>query len=176
VLEQWEAAKVIGLPLPSIPALTLGLLAGNLLVFALGAGVTFMIHDENPEYARKAKLYHGLRVFVDVVKRKELEPKLKQIESGYKKEIDLIGKMALLMESQPDSHVIDEMMAEIEGKDGEVLGLLGNYRSRLVEHLSARDPDFAFSWPVTERYATKGAERLTQAEFNNATLHLYRSN
>jgi hypothetical protein len=176
VMEQWEAAKVIGLPLPSVPALTLGLLAGNLLVFALGAGVTFMIHDENPDYARKAKLYHTFRAFVDAAKKKQLEPKLRQIESAYRQKTDLIGKMAILMESQPDSHVIDDMMAEIEGKDGEVLGLLANYRAGLVERLTDRDPDFGFSGPVTERHATKGAERLTLAEFNAAALHLYRSN
>ena len=135
-----------------------------------------MIHDENPEYARKAKLHHELRAEVEKLKRKELEAKLKQIESGHHQENEKLDKLAMLMESQPDSHVIDDMMAEIEGKDGEVLGLLRNYRSRLVEQLIDRDPDFAFSWPVTERHATKGAERLTLAEFNAATLHLYRSN
>lgn len=176
VLDQWEAAKVIGLPLPNIPALTLGLLAGNLLVFSLGAGVTFMIHDENPDYAAKAKKHHQLRAKVDRIKQKQLERRLRAIRSAYHQGTERVDKMWRLMEIQPDCHLLHEKMAQIEGKDTEVIGLLNNYRSMLAEEITARDPDFAFKGPVTDRYSAQGSERISLAEFCALPLHLYRSN
>ena len=176
VLDQWEAAKVIGLPLPNVAALTLGLLAGNLLVFALGAGITFMIHDENPEYARKAKRHRDLAATVERLKRKQLDAKLQIVERGHRQDVDRMGKMWKLMEAFPESHVLDEAMADIAGKDTEVIGLLNNYRSLLVERLVERDDGFLFKGPVTDRYSANGSEALTLNEFNALPLHLYRSN
>ena len=50
-----EQAIILGRSPPNIMAQTAGLLGGNMVVFLIGVGLTFMLHDPNPEFSDKAR-------------------------------------------------------------------------------------------------------------------------
>lgn len=176
VMEQVEAALAIGMVPPNAAALTAGLLAGNLLVFAIGAAVTYLMHDENPAFAEKAEVYAKLREEAEATRRKQLDAKLDGIEGGYKRDQGRMRGVAKLMNAEADYLPICEMIGDIAAKDAEVVGALQNYRTRLADRLLRTNPDFRFAGPVTDRYVARHAGTVSIAEFAALPLHLYRSN
>ena len=175
VLAQVEAARILGLDPPNVAAQTAGLLAGNLLVFAIGAAITYLIHDENPEFAEKAVTYQAKKNEVQALKAKQLTPKLGGIEAAFKEDHKKMVRKAQLMDTQPDYSLINEQMGNIAAKDEEVIGLLKNYRTRLVEKICDGNPDFCFNGPPVDRQSGNASERIPIAEFETRPLHLYRS-
>lgn len=175
VLEQVQAATVLGMTPPNIAVQTAGLLAGNLLVFAIGAAITYLMHDENPDFADKAEAYGKLRGQVDGLKKRELNAKLDGIDKGYHQDVKKMRQRAALMGVQADYPVIDRMMDQIASKDAEVEAALRNYQRLLADALIARDPDFRFGGPDSDRFMGNAGETIGIAEFTAKPLHLYRS-
>ena len=176
VMEQVEAATILGLTPPNVVAQTAGLLAGNLLVFAIGAAVTYLMHDENPAYAEKAAAYRKQEAEVEGLRRRELEAKLAAIGRDYQQKRNAMLAKAKQMDSLPDFLPIVDQISAIEGKDNEVVGALRNYQIALSDQLLTSDPDFHFSGPQSDRYAAHSAAVVSLAEFRALPLQLYRSN
>ena len=176
VLEQVEAATVLGMAPPNIAAQTAGLLAGNLLVWAIGAAVTYLMHDENPLFAEKAIAYRKLRDEIERARHKELNTKLDGIERQFQQDCRHMTGKARLMYGQPDYGPVSEMISAIDAKDAEVTGALNDYRMRLADGLHARNPDFKFAGPTTDRHVAHGVGTYSLAEFTALPLDLYRSN
>jgi hypothetical protein len=176
VQAQVEAATILGLAPPNIVAQTSGLLAGNLLVFAIGAAITYLIHDENPAFAEKATAHAKLRDEVEALKAKELTAKLAGIEQNCANRLKKMRAKAQLMGQHPEYLAVADQMNAIEGKDAQVLGVLHNYRNQLADRLHAVNPDFRFTGPVTDRYSANGSETISLSEFTALQLSLYRSN
>jgi len=175
VLAQIEAALVLGLTPPNVVAQTAGLLAGNLIVFAVGAAITYLQHDENPEYALKAEKYVRLKTELETLRQKQLVAKLEDIDRNHKRRIDELGKRAALMRAQPDHIDIAHDAGQITGKDAEVVGLLRAYQNHLVERIALRDPDFRFTGPAGDRNGGATTETVTPNDFAARAIHLYRS-
>lgn len=176
VMEQVEASIIIGMIPPNPVALTAGLLAGNLLVFAIGAAVTYLQHDENPSFADKADTYAKLREEVETIKRKQLDARLEGVEGGYKRDVAKMKGVAKLMNAETDYLPVCDMIGDIQAKDSEVIGALNNYRMRLAERVLKINPDFRFAGPITDRYVARHGGTVSLAEFASLPLHLYRSN
>lgn len=175
VLAQVEAAVVLGLTPPNVIAQTAGLLAGNLIVFAVGAAFTYLQHDENPEYAHKAEKYLRLKAEMEGIYAKQLGAKLADIDRNHKRRIDDLGRKSNQMRSQPDNVDIAHDAGQITSKDAEVVGLLRAYQNRLVDLICDRDPDFRFTGPAGERHAGATVETITPNDFAARSIHLYRS-
>lgn len=174
VLAQIEAALVLGMTPPNVMAQTAGLLAGNLIVFAVGAAITYLQHDENPEYALKAEKYFWLKKEVDGLRQKQLIAKLEDIDRSAKRRIDELGKRAGLMRSEPDYVAIVHDAGQITSKDAEVVGLLRAYQNHLVDRIAMRDPDFRFTGPAVDRNGGT-TETVSPNDFAARSIHLYRS-
>lgn len=175
VLAQIEAALVLGMTPPNVIAQTGGLLAGNLIVFAVGAAFTYLQHDENPEYARKAEKYLHLKAEMDALYGKQLGAKLAEIDRSHRSRIDGLSRKSNQMRSQPENVEISHFAGEITSKDAEVVGLLRAYQNRLVDLICERDPDFRFSGPAGDRHAGAMVETITPNDFAARSIHLYRS-
>ncbi|WP_163959216.1 hypothetical protein [Sphingomonas insulae] len=175
VLAQVEAAVVLGLTPPNVIAQTAGLLAGNLIVFAVGAAFTYLQHDENPEYAHKAEKYLRLKAEMEGIYGKQLSAKLADIDRNHKRRIDDLGRKSNQMRSQPDNVDISHDAGQITSKDAEVVGLLRAYQNRLVDLICDRDPDFRFTGPAVDRHAGAAVETITPNDFAARSIHLYRS-
>ena len=175
VLEQIEAALVLGFSPPNVLAQTAGLLAGNLIVFAVGAAVTYLQHDENPEYAAKAEKFYELDKEAESLRKRKLVSKLEEIERNHKRRLDELSKRAKLMQGQPENVDITHNVGLIAGKDAEVLGLLRTYQNYLVDRIAKRDPDFRFTGPAGDRNSGAATETITPSDFAAMSIHLYRS-
>lgn len=175
VAEQVQAALILGLTPPNAFAQTAGLLAGNLIVFAIGAAVTYLAHDEDPEYAKKAEIFQRLRTRCEAARRGQLVPKLDGIDAGFREDEKRLKRKAAQMLTQSDYADIAHDAGRIASKDTEVIGLLRDYRSRLADRLSTHDPDFRFTGATVDRYAGNTAETISLNDFCARPLHLYRS-
>lgn len=175
VFAQIEAAMVLGLTPPNVIAQTAGLLAGNLIVFAVGAAITYLQHDENPDYAQKAETYFHHKAAMEGLRQKQLVAKLEDIERSHKRRIDELTKRAHLMRAQPDHVDIAHDAGQITSKDTEVVGLLRAYQNHLVDRIAMRDPDFRFTGPAVDRNAGATTETVTPNDFAARSIHLYRS-
>lgn len=172
---QVQAAIVIGMPPPNVIALTAGLLAGNILVFAVGAAITYLQHDENPAYAEHAENYFKKREEVEALKRKQLNAELNGVEGGYRRELKQMQQKARQMDSHPDNLRVTDMINAIHAKDNEVIGALAGYRELLTDRIGSRDPKFTFTGPVTHRFAAQNGGTISLNEFSALPLHLYRN-
>lgn len=113
------------------------LLFGNLLVFGLGAAITYWLHDRNPNYAEKAEVYSRQKEKVDRLRKKELVDKLSQIDVAYKQSTERMKGQADLMNGLPGYVQIKEQIGALSAKDNEVLSVLQEYRGRLCAKLPA---------------------------------------
>ncbi|MEG3085628.1 hypothetical protein U1707_18460 [Sphingomonas sp. PB2P12] len=175
VLSQIEAALVLGMTPPNVIAQTAGLLAGNLIVFAVGAAFTYLQHDENPDYAHKAEKYLRLKAEMEALYAKQLGAKLADIDRNHKRRTEELSRRSNQMRSQPDNVEILHDAGQISSKDAEVVGLLRAYQNHLVDRICNRDPDFRFTGPAGERHAGAMVETITPNDFAARSIHLYRS-
>lgn len=127
---------LIGLP-PVEPFSQTGmLLFGNLVVFGLGAAITFWLHDKNPHYAEKAEVYKKQNKKVERLRNRKLLDRYKQIEAAYERESERIRGLANLMNGLPGNDQVRRQVNVLNHKDTEVKGVLQEYRSRLSRTLS----------------------------------------
>jgi hypothetical protein len=173
VTEMIDVALSLGLPPPNLAALMFGLIAGNLLVFGIGVGATYLLHDENPMYADKTDAMQTQRTKVEKLRAKLLLPKLKQIDQAYSQNIKTMQRRAKLMESQPDYGPVSADLGKIRAKDEQVIALLHNYRTRLRGLISQSRPDFTFGGPADVRLSGQSGTRVSLAEFGAASISLY---
>ena len=165
---------LLGLDPPNPVSSTALLLTGNLLVFFVGAAITYIIHDENPLFAaRYAKLNEAQEKF-DGIERRELTAKLEEASRGHKQKIDALHKRTRSMATQPDYAAVKEDMGRLESKDHEVIGLLQSYRGHLVCALEDRNPPFVFNATLAERQSGHGGSMIGLSDFAAQELRLYR--
>ncbi len=174
VLDMAQEAVILGLPVPNVLTMTLGLLAGNLIVFGIGVVVTYWLHDENPLYAEKAAEYTKQSQIVDALRKKHLEQKIDGIDKGYQQDRDKMLKKSRLMDSQPDFGVISDNIGQLSAKDTAVISLLQDYRNALADSIGETNPDYRFSSSSAERSGAQSNMGVSLAEFTSLPLHLYR--
>lgn len=174
VLDMAQEAVILGLPVPNVLTMTLGLLAGNLIVFGIGVVVTYWLHDENPLYADKAAEHAKQSEIVDALRKKHLEQKIDGIDKGYQQDRDKMLKKARLMDAQPDYGDISDDIGQLSAKDAAVISLLQDYRNALADSLGDTYPDYRFSNSAAERSRAQSNLGVSLAEFTSLPLHLYR--
>jgi hypothetical protein len=133
------------------------------LVFALGLAVTFWLHDENPEFAAKAKKYQKQQAKLDQLTKKQLERTLNGIDEAYKQGLQKMQGQANLMPSMPGFSDVQEKIGVLNAKDNEVVALLQEYRTRLCSKIS------------TEKLIIKESdEYIDKSLFATLPVELYR--
>lgn len=113
------------------------LLFGNLVVFGLGMAITYWLHDKNPLFAEKAEESAKLSEKVERLRKRELLDRLKQIDDSYSQKQERMQGQAGLMNGKPGYDQICNNVSIVANKDASVLGLLQEYRARLIRKLSA---------------------------------------
>ncbi len=137
VIRQAEEFLALGQVPPNPLLQTSFLLFGNLLVFALGLAVTYLLHDENPLYAEKAEKYEKQKKLVDRIRKKELVDKLTEIDQAYQQDAQKMTARANLMNSKPGYAELREKIGYLMAKDNEVVAMLQDYRGKLCGKLPA---------------------------------------
>lgn len=144
LLPQIGLALMRGEAPPNVVLQTSSLLLGNLVVFLIGAAITFMLHDRNPDFSDKHRKLQQLRRKLDAVRKNEVGNQLAALDRAFKEDTEKLKKQAALMEKQPNYAGVKAATSAIDGKDGEVLGALSLYKDRLAERLRTTNPDFTF--------------------------------
>ena len=174
-LDIFNENLALGLPLPNVGIMTISLLAGNLTVFGIGVVATYLIHDENPDYAAKTAEYRRLDHDIQNLRRRQISDKHANIEREYDRDKDKKAKLWRQMEAQADFGPIGDLMGALEAKDSEAIALLHDYRNDLADRIGSTRPDFRFSNMSVERLSGQSATGgPSLAEFTASTIKLYR--
>lgn len=113
------------------------LLFGNLVVFGLGMAITYWLHDSNPLFAEKAEESEKLTKKVEILRKRELHDRLKQIDDAYKQKLERMQGQAAMMNGKPGYDDVCKKVSVVADKDNAVLGVLQEYRSRIIRKLPA---------------------------------------
>jgi len=174
VAERAMELNILGLPAPNPVIATLLLLMGNLLVFFIGAAITYILHDEDPLFAERAAKLATCRSRFDSAKRREFDRKVTDITKGHHQKVERMRLRAEKMRRKSEYDAVVEDMGRLSAKDHEVLGLLQSYRTHLIHAIEERDPTFRINASTRERQTGTASGTIGLAEFATLPLHLYR--
>lgn len=113
------------------------LLFGNLVVFGLGMAITYWLHDRNPLFAEKAEENEKLSTKVERLRKRELHDRLKQIDDSFSQKQERMQGQAMMMNGKPGYDEICRNVSLVADKDRAVVGVLQEYRARLIRKLPA---------------------------------------
>lgn len=148
-----EQAIILGRAPPNIAAQTAGLLGGNMVVFLIGVGLTFMLHDQNPDYSDKARKLRKLQKEWDTLNKKEVVAKIADLDRSKKEKEEDVQRITSQMANLPGHANLRANIKAIEGKDSEVAGILSQYKQLLIDTIAQRQPNFNFE----KRHSVAGA-------------------
>lgn len=125
----------LGLP-PLEPFSQTGmLLFGNLVVFGLGMAITYWLHDRNPLFAEKAEENEKLTKKIEQLRKRELHDRIAQIDAAYTQDVERMQGQARMLNGKPGYDEVCRDVSVIADKDKAVLGVLQEYRARLVRNM-----------------------------------------
>lgn len=174
VLPDIERAILIGETPPNVIVLVASLLIGNLVVFGLNVAIAFAMHDSDPDYEAVARTRLALQTKADKLRRKKLDPKVRDIshkQDSDRRDIETRARSVLGQDGYTD---ISQIFERVQAKDREVEGLLSEYSGHLGSQLQANKPKFKF----TQKNYAGGTLRATQvsiADYMGQSLQLLRS-
>lgn len=157
---------------PNIAASLAGLLGGNMMVFLIGVGLTFMLHDPNPEYSDKARKLAKVQKKADALRRNEVTLKLREIEKRFKDDCDATARLTQQMANQPGFASLRSSVNAIEAKDREITGILNQYKQALIDAIAQRDPKFSFEKYYSTGDRTADSERVKLSDYAAMTPQL----
>lgn len=137
-------AVAIGAPPPNLAFSIAGLLIGNLLCFLLGAIVAFILHDPNPDYEDTAKNVHRAASTLQKLRRKHLEPKLKQAEARFASDRTQNTNRAKALRTNANYASVSASFEALKAKDKEIIAALQDYRDRLAHGIAQQGRDVVF--------------------------------
>lgn len=155
----------IALGLPPLEPLTQTgmLLFGNLVVFALGLAITYWLHDRNPLFAEKAEENEKLTKKIEQLRKRELHDRLKQIDAAFSQKLERQQDQAQLLNGKPGYDEVCRNVSLIADKDKAVLGVLQDYRARLVRKM-----------PIDQAIRLEDGQTTDPAGFAALPIDLYR--
>lgn len=160
-----EQAIILGRAPPNIMAQTAGLLGGNLVVFLIGVGLTFMLHDPNPDFSDKARKLAKISNKVEGIRKSQVTSKLRDIERRFKEDTEAVQRVTQQMTNQPGFANLRSNVNAIEGKDRQVMGVLSAYKQALIDAISQRDQRFTFEKYYSTGDRTADSERVKLADY-----------
>ncbi len=160
-----EEAIILGRAPPNILGQTAGLLGGNLVVFLIGVGLTFMLHDQNPEFSDKARKLAKISNKVERLRKRQVTMKLRDIERRFKEDTEAVQRVTQQMTSQPGFSNLRSNVNAIQGKDLQVLGVISQYKQALIDVISQRDQRFTFEKHYSTGDRTADSERVKLADY-----------
>ncbi len=160
-----EQAIILGRSPPNIMAQTAGLLGGNMVVFLIGVGLTFMLHDPNPEFSDKARKLKKLEDKVNGIRKVSVLAKLREIERRFTEDTEAVKRITSQMSNQHGFSALRACNNAIEGKDREVVGVLSQYKQALIDAISARQPNFTFEKYYSSGDRTADSERVKLSDY-----------
>jgi len=173
VLPKIQQAIVLGTTPPNLFFSVASMLFGNLLCFLIGAACTFALHDKNPDYEDTARALRVQQKQADALRRKQLDPKVKEIARRQASDRSDIERKTRTMQAQPDYPGVVGELERILAKDREVESLMHDYASQLGSALEAKQPRFQFS---IKDYSggTLSTRTLSISEYMNHPIQLLR--
>jgi hypothetical protein len=175
ILPQIELAIVTGATPPNMYFSIGSLLFGNLICFLIGAIITFLLNDPNPDYAEKKVEKDRLERRLNKVQRTEVDAPLKAVDERARIDKDAAQRKANLMAGRPGYNEFRMRADKVMAVDAGVRGLLQGYRSALVNEIQARNPRFMFAQEKLDRDRSESIEQITPSQFNVLPLSLSRS-
>lgn len=162
LLPQIEEAIILGQSPPNVYAQAASMLLGNIVVFVIGAALTFLLHDPNPEYSDKARKLNELKAKRKRIEKAEINNKLSAIEQAFKEKVEMARKKASQMSNMPQYASVRAAIGMIESKDAEVMGLLSEYKDALASRLSS---DFMFEQHYSHGDRSHPGQLVAKSDF-----------
>ena len=169
LLPQIEEAIMLGQKSPNILLQVGSLLLGNLVVFLIGTVLTFKLHDPNPAFSDKGRLFRKLKKEYTSLQKKEVNNRLAELDRAFKENKDKTDEMTIQLTGLPDYFPIRTGVDAIDAKDSEILGVLSEYKELLAGHL---DSDFQFDLALSDGNHAMGSEKLSISKFSSLSMKL----
>lgn len=175
ILPQIELAIVTGSVPPNMYFSIGSLLFGNLICFLIGAVITFVLNDPNPDYAEKKVEKDRLERRLAKIQRTEVDGPLKAVDDRARIDKDAAQRKAGQMAGRPAYNDFRMQADKVLAMDAAIRGLLQGYRSALVNEVQQRNPRFQFSQEKLDRDRSDSIDTITPSQFNVMPLNLSRS-
>lgn len=138
-------ALALGQMPPSISVSLIGLLAGNLICFLIGAGIAWMLHDPNPEYEDAAKQRRKLEAQLAKLRAATIDKPRLTAKRRLQSDLNDVESKSRVMQGNPAYANLMADYDRVRSKDLEVISLLQEFRKHFGERLQALDPRFEFA-------------------------------
>lgn len=132
LLPEFTKAAVLGLPPPNIYLAVISLLGGNILCFLIGAGFTYALHDENPDYERAGHDKRKWRAAYERHLTKDFYPVKADIEKRRATERRKTENFAAAVRAHPGYGEIANKYGKLKAQDQRVCGALLEYAAALI--------------------------------------------
>lgn len=173
ILPKIQEALMMGTHPPSVLFSVLSMLFGNLLCFLIGAAFTFVLHDPNPEYEAAAKVKKKLQGQADALRKKELEPKIKEIARRQATNRTNMESKKKTMEAHSEYAGVKRELERVLAKDKQVEGLLKEYARDLSAVLQQSNPKVQIALKDYTS-GTLHSKSLKIGEYANLPIYLLR--
>lgn len=173
--EDIQNAELIGAEPPNIALTVIQLIGFNLVIYLVGVLLTAKQFDPNPDFAKLAEDLNDAENSIAASKKRHVyDPKAKVLEKT-EAEKRVLKTKAKQMDGMPGFAELQEMLNSLETQDARVIGLLSEYRNRLVHALEERDSGFRFKKNTAQSFDDDDGEDLSLAAFAASKLYLYKA-
>ncbi|HEX8257155.1 MAG TPA: hypothetical protein VF589_05950 [Allosphingosinicella sp.] len=131
ILPKIDQAVLLGIDPPSLLGSLSFMIAGNVIVYLVGATWAYATHDEIPDYPTTKRRAEAKRAEYDRAHRREVSEEVNRLEQKAAAEERKLRQRAVAQEVSPN-HVANRQLFQIIcSKDQEVCAILLDYRARL---------------------------------------------
>lgn len=146
ILPKIEQASLIGIDPPSLIGSLAFMIAGNVIVYLVGATWAYVTHDEIPDFPSVKRKADAKRAEYDRAFRREVADEVNRLEHKAAAEEDKLRKRAIAQEVSPQHVANRKLFQLVRNKDEEVAAILRDYRTRL----SRNHPRVRYLYPDRE--------------------------
>lgn len=168
ILPRIEQAILLGTEPPSLIGSLSFMIAGNVIVYLVGAAWAYVTHDEIPDYPSVKRRADAKRDAYDRAFRRQVAEEVNRLEQKAAAEEDKLRKRAGSQEVSPN-HVANRRLFQlVRNKDDEVGAILKDYRNRLARS----HPKVRYRYPDREVLTQDPHVELSASEWAARDLPL----
>ncbi|HEX8401562.1 MAG TPA: hypothetical protein VF628_07625 [Allosphingosinicella sp.] len=146
ILPRINNAILLGSEPPSLLGSLSFMIAGNVIVYLVGAAWAYVTHDEIPDYPSVKRRSDAKRAEYDRAFRRDVADEINRLDQKAAADVERLGKRAIAQEVSPN-HVANRRLFQlVRNKDEEVAAILKDYRARL----SRNHPKVKYLYPDRE--------------------------
>lgn len=168
ILPRIEQAILLGSEPPSLLGSLSFMLAGNVIVYLVGAAWAYATHDEIPDYPTVKRRADAKRREYESKFRRQTADEINRLEHKAAAEKEKLRRRATAQEVSPN-HVTNRSLFQlIRNKDEEVAAVLKDYRARLARN----HPKIRYQYPDREVTTQDRYKELSAGEWAAEDLPL----